>query len=139
MLLVNSTSTINIALLFLYAISLRFIMFDYVIAANFWQRLVEKINQKVIASTKTTTKKGGLLIYFPETKPDIYWYGLNKIIEKLVRCPFCKGCWAGYIIYFLLILDFNNLSLDIQQVMDFALFSWSCGIISLVTTSKLAI
>jgi|SRR4028118_83004 Protein of unknown function (DUF1360). len=138
MLLINSSST-NIALLFLYAISLRFMLFDYKITAVFWQTLIETLNKKVISSTKKTVKKGELLLYSPESTPNIYWKGLYEIVDKLIRCPFCKGCWAGYFIYLFLVIDFSSLTLDIQQVIEFALFSGSCGFLSLVSTSKLGI
>jgi len=138
MLLIDSSST-NIALLFLYAISLRFMLFDYKITAVFWQTSVEALNKKVVSSTKKTIKKGDLLLYSPESNPNIYWKGLYEIVDKLIRCPFCKGCWAGYFIYLFLIIDFNNLTLNIQQVVEFALFSWSCGVLSLVSTSKLGV
>lgn len=138
MLLVQSTST-NIALLFLYAISLRFMLFDYKITAIFWNMLVDKLNEKVTSSTKRTIKKGDLLLYTPESNPDVYWKGLFEIVDKLIRCPFCKGCWSGYFIYLLLVIDVSDLNLDIRQVIEFALFSWSCGVLSLVSTSKLSL
>lgn len=114
-------------------------LFDYKITAVFWQTSVEALNKKVVSSTKKTIKKGDLLLYSPESNPNIYWKGLYEIVDKLIRCPFCKGCWAGYFIYLFLIIDFNNLTLNIQQVVEFALFSWSCGVLSLVSTSKLGV
>lgn len=136
--LVQSTST-NIALLFLYAISLRFMIFDYKITATLWKMLVDKLNEKVISSTKRTIKKGELLLYTPESTPSIYWKGIYEIVDKLIRCPFCKGCWSGYFIYLFLVIDISSLTLDIRQVVEFALFSWSCGVLSLISTSKLGL
>ena len=114
-------------------------IFDYKITATLWRMLVDKLNEKVISSTKKTIKKGDLLLYTPESNPNIYWKGLYEIIDKLVRCPFCKGCWAGYFIYLFLVIDVSYLTLDIRQVTEFALFSWSCGVLSLVSTSKLGL
>ena len=114
-------------------------LFDYKITAILWGMLIEKLNEKLISSTKKTIKKGDLLLYTSESSPNIYWLGLCKVLEKLLSCPFCKGCWAGYIIYLFLVIDFSNLNLDIQQVIEFAFFSWSCGFLSLVSTSKLGL
>lgn len=128
----------NIALLYVYAISLRFLLFDYKLSGIFWEYLITKLEEKVKSSTKkTTTTKSNLLIYNSEEKPNIYWTGLLEVITKLIRCPFCKGCWAGYILYSLFILNLEGI--DFKQVIDFALFSWSCGVVSLISTSKLGI
>ena len=114
-------------------------IFDYKITATLWRMLVDKLNEKVISSTKKTVKKGELLLYTPESSPNIYWKGLYEIVDKLVRCPFCKGCWAGYFIYLFLVINVSDLTLDIRQVTEFALFSWSCGVLSLISTSKLGL
>lgn len=128
----------NIALLYVYAISLRFLLFDYKLSGMFWKWLLDKLEDRVKASTKrTTTTKTNLLIYNSEEKPNQYLLGLLEVITKLVKCPFCKGCWAGYILYSIYIFHYQGL--DIKQVIDFALFSWSCGVVSLLSTSKLGI
>ena len=114
-------------------------LFDYKITAVFWQTLIETLNEKVISSTKKTVKKGDLLLYSSESTPNVYWKGLYEVVNKLTKCPFCKGCWAGYFIYLFLVMNFSSLTLDISQVIEFALFSWSCGFLSLVSTSKLGI
>lgn len=130
-----SLSFNNIALLYVYAISLRFMLFDYKLSGMFWEYLISKLNEKIEASTKKTiTTKTNLLIYNPKEKPNQYLLGLLEVINKLVRCPFCKGCWAGYILYSLFILNPENLVIDIKQVIDFALFSWSCGVVSLLAS-----
>lgn len=122
----------TITLLYVYAISLRFLLFDYKLSGMFWEYLITKLQEKIQSSTKKTVTKGKLLVYLPEEKPNLYWIGILDVIGKLVRCPFCKGCWAGYILYSLFILNPNNLVIDIKQVIDFALFSWSCGVVSLL-------
>lgn len=128
----------NIALLYVYAISLRFMLFDYKLSGLFWEYLITKIQEKVESSTKkTTTTKSNLLIYNSNEKPSIYWLGILEVMNKLVHCPFCKGCWAGYIIYSIFIFHYHGV--DIKQVIDFALLSWSCGVVSLISTSKLGI
>lgn len=128
----------TISLLYLYAIALRFLLFDYKLSGMFWEYLIDKLNEKVKSSTKkTTTTKSNLLIYNSEEKPNQYLLGLLEVITKLIKCPFCKGCWSGYIIYLLFIFHYQGL--DIKQVIDFALFSWSCGILSLISTSKVGI
>ena len=96
----------NITLLYVYAISLRFLLFDYKLSGMFWEYLIDKLENKVRASTKrTTTTKTNLLIYSSEEKPSVYWIGLYQVVNKLVKCPFCKGCWAGYFIYLVFILS----------------------------------
>lgn len=114
-------------------------VFDYKITATLWKMLVDKLNEKVISSTKKSTKEDNLIIYNPKSSPNIYWKGLYEVVDKLISCPFCKGCWSGYFIYLFLVIDISNLTLDIRQVVEFALFSWSCGLLSLVSTSKLGL
>lgn len=135
----TSVSSNNIALLFLYANSTRFLLFDYKITGMLWEKLLLLVKEKYELSTKRTKKKGELIIYSPDVPPNIYWLGIYKVLEKLLGCPFCKGCWSGYIVYLLFIMDFNSLELDLRQVMDFAIFSWCCGWLSLVSNQKLGV
>lgn len=114
-------------------------LFDYKITAIFWKTLLESLNEKILGSTKKTVKKGDLLLYMPESNPSIYWKGLYEIVNKLTRCPFCKGCWSGYFVYLFLVIDFSYLTLNIPQVVEFALFSWSCGWLSLISNQKLGV
>lgn len=135
MLLVQSTST-NIALLFLYAISLRFILFFY--WQLVWEQLEKKLKEKVISSSKKSEKtESGLIVVKLDAPQSWFWKGIHGIVQKLNICPFCQGCWAGYLVYLLLVIDWNNLTLNIQQVVEFAFFSWSCGIVSRLTTPKI--
>ena len=135
MLLVQSTST-NIALLFLYAISLRFMSFYYF--KKWWEDLVVYLYQEVQNSTKKSKEnESGLIVVTLNNPQSPFWKGLYVVFDKLVNCPFCQGCWSGYLIYLLLVIDFNRLTLNIQQVVEFAFFSWSCGIVSRLTSSKI--
>ena len=135
MLLVQSMST-NIALLFLYAISLRFILFYY--WQSVWKDLEKKLKEKVISSSKKSQKtESGLIVVKLDAPQSWFWKGIYGIVHKLNICPFCQGCWAGYLVYLLLVVDFSNLSLNIQQVIELAFFSWSCGIVSRLTSSKI--
>lgn len=143
----TSVSFNNIALLFLYANSTRFLLFDYKITAILWEKLLLTVKEKYELSTKRSktvkidskNKEKELIIYSPNVPPNIYWLGLYKTLEKLLNCPFCKGCWAGYIIYLLFIMNFNSLVIDIRQVMDFAIFAWCCGWLSLISNQKFGI
>jgi hypothetical protein len=135
MLLVQSTST-NIALLFLYAISLRFMSFYYF--QDWWKSLVSILYQKVVSSTKKSNKTdSGLIVVRLEVPQSKFWKGVYVVFDKLVKCSFCQGCWSGYLVYLFLVIDFTNLTLNIQQVVEFAFFSWSCGIISRLTATKI--
>jgi hypothetical protein len=135
MLLINSSST-NIALLFLYAISLRFILFFY--WQECWKALEKRVKEITIASSKKSKKsKSGLIVVTLNNSQSPFWKGIYGVVYKLNVCFFCQGCWAGYLIYLLLVIDFSNLILNIQQVVEFAFFSWSCGIISRLTTPKI--
>lgn len=127
----------NIALFFLYANSTRFLLFDYKITGVLWQRLLLLVKEKYELSTKRTQKKGELIIYSLDVTPNIYWLGLYKVLEKLLSCPFCKGCWGGYIIYLLFIFNYHGV--DLRQVADFAMFSWCCGWLSLISNQKLGV
>lgn len=133
----TSVSSNNIALFFLYATSTRFLLFDYKITAILWQKLLLVVREKYELSTKRTQKKGELIIYSQDVPPNIYWLGLYKTLEKLLGCPFCKGCWGGYIIYLLFVFEYHGL--DIRQVMDFAIFAWCCGWLSLISNQKLGL
>jgi hypothetical protein len=133
----TSVSSNNIALLFLYAISTRFLLFDYKIIAILWEKLLLVVREKYELSTKRTQKKGELIIYSQDVPPNIYWLGLYKTLEKLLGCPFCKGCWGGYIVYLLFVFHYQGI--DIRQVMDFAVFSWCCGWLSLISNQKLGL
>ncbi len=133
--LVQSTST-NIALLFLYAISLRFMSFYYF--QDWWKSLVISLYQRVKNSTKKSEKtESGLIVVKLDAPQSFFWKGVYVVFDKLVKCHFCQGCWAGYLVYLLLVVDFSSLTLNIQQVVEFAFFSWSCGIISRLTSSKI--
>lgn len=135
MLLVQSTST-NIALLFLYAISLRFILFFY--WKELWEDLEKYLLQVVKSSTRKSKKRNsGLIVVTLNNQQSPFWKGIYGVVYKLNICPFCQGCWSGYLVYLLLVVDFTNLTLNIQQVIEFAFFSWSCGIVSRLTTSKI--
>jgi RNA polymerase subunit RPABC4/transcription elongation factor Spt4 len=135
MLLINSSST-NIALLFLYAISLRFILFFY--WKPCWEVLEKRVEEITIASSKKSKKRwSGLIVVTLNNSQSPFWKGIYGVIHKLNICPFCQGCWAGYLVYLLLAIDFSNLTLNIQQVVEFAFFSWSCGIVSRLTTPKI--
>lgn len=127
----------NIALFFLYANSTRFLLFDYKITGVLWQKLLLLVKEKYELSTKRTQKKGELIIYSPDVPPNIYWLGLYKVLEKLLNCPFCKGCWGGYIIYFLFIFNYHGV--DLRQIADFGIFSWCCGWLSLISNQKLGV
>lgn len=133
----TSVSSNNIALFFLYATSTRFLLFDYKITGTLWQKLLLVVREKYELSTKRTQKKGELIIYSQEVPPNIYWLGLYKVLEKLLGCPFCKGCWGGYIVYLLFVFEYHGI--DIRQVMDFAIFAWCCGWLSLISNQKLGI
>ncbi len=135
MLLVQSTST-NIALLFLYAISLRFMVFYYF--QDWWKDLEKYLKEKVKCSTKKSEKtESGLIVVKLDVPQSTFWKGIYVVFDKLIGCHFCQGCWAGYLVYLILVVDFSNLTLNIQQGVEFALFSWSCGIISRLTSSKI--
>jgi hypothetical protein len=127
----------NIASLLLYAISTRFLLFDYKITGILWRDLLLLVKEKYELSTKRTKKEGQLIIYSPDVPPNPYWLGLYKVLEKLLNCPFCKGCWSGYIIYLLFVFQYHGV--DIRQIGDFAIFSWCCGWLSLISNQKLGI
>jgi len=130
----------NIALLFLYAISSRFLLFDYKITGLLWQKLLLWTKEQFELSTKKTqSSNANLIVYTTNEKPNIYWFGLYKTLEKLLACPFCKGCWSGYLVYLLFIFNPNDLNLDLREIMDFAMFSWSCGLLSYLSAQKLGI
>jgi len=143
----------NIALLYIYAVTLRIVLFDYKVPRYFWNLILDKLKEKKDLaielnkiSNKKTIKKDNLYIYLPNNKEDTednnfcsIWERLYNVVYQLNSCSFCKGCWGGYIVYLLFILDFNTLHLDLMQVVDFAIFSWSCGVVSLIASLKLGI
>lgn len=131
----------NITLLYIYAISLRIILFDYApISYTFWDKYVlPKLLDKAKNSNRKTTKKGDLFIFTNDSKQEPFWKGIYGVVYKLNACSFCKGCWGGYIIYSLFILNPNTFHLDLIQVIDFAMFSWSCGVVSLIVSLKLGV
>jgi hypothetical protein len=105
---------------------------------EWWINLVDYFMSKVKASTKKSKKTdSGLIVVTLDNPQNPFWKGVYLVFKKLIACPFCQGCWAGYLVYLLLVIDVNNLTLNIQQVIEFAFFSWSCGIVSRLTTSKI--
>jgi hypothetical protein len=93
---------------------------------------------KVKASTKKSKEnESGLIVVTLNNPQSSFWKGIYLVFKKLIGCSFCQGCWAGYLVYLLLIVNFNNLTINIQQVVEFAFFSWSCGIVSRLTTPKI--
>lgn len=140
----------NIALLYIYAVTLRVVLFDYKVPRYFWNDLLDRLKDKKELtiklnkiSKKKTIKKDSLYIYVPENNVDSsfcsIWERLYNIVYQLNACSFCKGCWGGYIVYSLFILNPNTFHLDLMQVIDFAMFSWSCGVVSLIASLKLGV
>lgn len=137
----------NIALLYIYAVTLRVVLFDYKVPRYFWNNLLDRLRDKkelaIELKNKKTIKKGSLYIYLFENNVDSnfcsIWEKVYNIVYQLNACSFCKGCWGGYIVYSLFILDPNTFHLDLMQVIDFAMFSWSCGVVSLIASLKLGV
>jgi len=124
----------TISLLYLYVIAIRVIVFDYApISYVFWDGyLLPKLLDKARNSNRKTIKKGSLYVFNNSDKQDPFWKGVYGVVYKLNACPFCKGVWAGYILYFLVIFHYSGI--DLLQIADFALFSWSCGVVSLLAS-----
>lgn len=105
---------------------------------DWWKDLEKYLKEKVKSSTKKSEKtESGLIVVKLDAPQSLFWKGIHGVFYKLIFCHFCQGCWAGYLVYLLLVVDSNNLTLNIQQVVEFAFFSWSCGIISRLTSSKI--
>lgn len=105
---------------------------------DWWKDLVAYLYQKVQNSTKKSEKtESGLIVVTLNNNQSLFWKGIHEVFYKLIFCPFCQGCWAGYLVYLLLVVDFSSLTLNVQQVIEFAFFSWSCGIISRLTSNKI--
>ena len=56
---------------------------------------------------------------------------LSLIWQQLIHCPFCNGCWAGYVVFLAFKFDFTDLIWS--QLVEFWLFSLLVGYFSLIS------
>lgn len=78
------------------------------------------------------------LVEYKYTKFIREWLGglftpraLNLVWQQLIRCPFCNGCWAGYVVFLVFKFDFSRLIWN--QLIEFWLFSLLVGYLSLIS------
>lgn len=104
-----------------------------------WWGDLEKYLFQIVKSSSSKSKEraSGLIEVTLNNVQSPVWKGIYGVFYKLNICSFCQGCWSGYLVYLLLVIDWSSLTLNIQQVVEFAFFSWSCGIVSRVTTPKI--
>lgn len=56
---------------------------------------------------------------------------LDLVWRQLIHCPFCNGCWAGYVVFLAFKFDFSHLIWS--QILEFWLFSLLVGYLSLIS------
>ena len=54
--------------------------------------------------------------------------------QELLACPFCNGVWAGYVVFLIFKMEWIGVT---WQLLEFWLFSLTCGLISLILQLKM--
>lgn len=55
---------------------------------------------------------------------------LDVVWQALETCPICTGSWAGFVVFLVFCFDFSRF--DVQQLIEFPIFAYTVGFLSLV-------
>ncbi len=109
---------------FIYAITLRYILFEYELLDTFRDWIDNKLN-----NFYSDNLQGNLILYLNH-KRSLSEVIVNDVLRKLGACSLCNGTWSGYIVYCIFVMNWGVL--DLKQLVEFTLFSYSIGLISYI-------